>query len=101
MIYIEMHLDGRVKVFEQSDETLLLRVRLEAESECEPLPESVEEAHDYMRAACIQLEMFDTLGHARSWVESFGGFRNGEVRAAFGRFLTRRATYCALSADAA
>ena len=101
MIYIEMQLSGLVRVFEQSEATVLLRVRLEAEAACEPLPETMDEAHDYMQAACFQFEMFDTFSHAQHWLETYRGFRADEVRAAFARFEARRATYCALSAVAA
>lgn len=91
MIYFEMQLDGKVKVYEATDRIFLLRVRLCAEAEALPIPDSVEQAHDYARAGCFQFEMFEGIEDAENWAERYGGFRAGEVRAALERFMLRRA----------
>jgi hypothetical protein len=90
MIYFELQLDGKTRVYEQSDRLFLTRLRLLAEAEALPPPPSMAEAHDYARAGCFQFEMFADLAEAEAWTERYGGFRAGEVRAAFRRFMTRR-----------
>ena len=91
MIYFELQLDGKTRVYEQSDRLFLARLRLLAEAEALPPPLTMAEAHEYARAGCFQLEMFTDLEEAEAWTERYGGFRAGELRAAFRRFVTRRA----------
>jgi len=93
MIYFEMNLDGQVKVYEMSDRLLVLRVALETKAAALPIPSSIDEAHDYLRAGCHQLEMFETAEHAEAWAESFTGFRADEVRKQLARYLERRAEF--------
>ncbi len=101
MIYMELQLSGNVQIYELSDRLLLLKTTIQTRAECLPIPQLVEEAHEYMRAACYQLEMFESLDHAEAWAESYAGFRAGEVRAELARFQIRRASYGALGAVAA
>jgi hypothetical protein len=101
MIYIELQLDGKVRVYEMSDKLVLLRVSVDARAECLPVPVLIEQAHDYLRAGCYQFEMFDTLADAEDWAESFHGFRAAEVRAELSRFEVRRASLSALGVVAA
>ncbi len=90
MIYIELQLGGNVHVYDLPDELVLMRVTIEARAEHLPVPRTVEEAHEYLRANCYQLEMFETLPHAFDWAEAYRGFRAGEVRAGLARFEIRR-----------
>jgi hypothetical protein len=91
MIYFEIQLDGRVNVYDMSASYLMQKVRLEASAEALPLPTSLAEAHDFIRANCYQFEAFDGIDEAEAWAERYQMFRAGEVRASFRRFLTRRA----------
>jgi|SRR5579859_5138243 len=90
MIYIEMQLDGKVKTYELNDFLLLSMVSLEAQAAFLPVPDTTDQAHDYLRSTCFQLEMFETYEHAATWAEAYGGFRAGEVRAELARFIQRR-----------
>ncbi len=101
MIYIELQLSGNVQIYELSDRLVLLKVTIQTRAECLPLPQVIEEAHEYMRAGCFQLEMFESLEHAEAWADSYAGFRAGEVQAELTRFRIRRASYSALGAVAA
>src|SRR5579872_1052543 len=91
MLYIEMQLDGKVKAYELSDYLLLTKITVETHAAFLPIPDTTEEAHDYLRSTCFQLEMFETYEHAASWAASYDGFRAGEVRAELRRFDQRRA----------
>ncbi len=98
MIYFEINLDGRVKVYEMSDRLVLLRVSLEAKAAALPIPQNGEEAHSYLRAGCYQLEMFEARDEAEDWAESYQGFRAAEVQKQLARYLDRKATYSGLLA---
>jgi hypothetical protein len=76
-----------------TDRLLMLRVTLEAKAEALPIPTRIEQAHDYLRAGCLQFEMFAELEDAEAWAESFGGFRAEEVRKQLARYLARRAEF--------
>jgi hypothetical protein len=91
MIYFEIQLDGRVRVFDMNDKIYLHRAQIEAAAEAERIPHTLTMAQDYIRARCHQFESFEDLDAAQAWADRYGGFRAGEVRASFGRFLTRRA----------
>jgi hypothetical protein len=93
MIYFEMQLDGHVRVYEMSDRLLLLRVALDTKAAALPVPSGIEEAHEYLRACCHELEMFETSDHAEAWAESYNGFRAAEVRKQLARYLARRAEF--------
>ena len=90
MIYIEMQLDGRVRISEIDDWKLLHKMQIEAEAEFLPVPDTMDEAFDQLQANCFQLEIFETFNHAANWAEHYAGFRAGEVRAEFARFERRR-----------
>ena len=100
MIYIEIQLSGQVLVYDLPDHLVMVRATIMAQAECLPTPESMAEAHDYMRAGCHQMEIFESLAHAEDWAESYSGFRAGEVRAGLTRFQIRRAAYAAATVAA-
>lgn len=91
MIYFEIQLDGRVRVFDMNDSIYLHRAQIEAAAEAERIPHTLTMAQEFIRARCFQFERFAEIEDAQAWAERYGGFRAGEVRASFGRFLTRRA----------
>jgi hypothetical protein len=95
MFYVEMQLDGKVKISFLSDHILMWRVQLEAMASCLPQPGNVADAHEYLRANCFQFEMFETLDHLANWAEHYAGFRAGEVRAELARFEARWVGYYA------
>jgi hypothetical protein len=90
MIYVQMQLDGRVKICELPDRLLLLSTSIEAEARSLPRPASMDECIEYMRSTCFTLEIFDTFDHLAWWVETYDTFRAGEVKAEFRRFADRR-----------
>lgn len=95
MLYVELQLDGKARIYELSDSRLLHMVAMEAEAACLPLPQTIDDAHDYLRAGCFQFEMFETFDHAANWAACYQGFRAGEVTAALARYCFRRAAVVA------
>jgi len=91
MVYVEMQLDGKVRIYQISDLRLLHRVQIETNAAFLPVPTNMAEVHDYLRADCFQFEMFETFPHMRNWAANYGGFRAGEVRAELARLEMRRA----------
>ena len=91
MVYVELQLDGKVRIYQITDMRLLHKVQIETAASYLPVPETMAEAHDYLRANCFQFEMFDTFAHMANWAEHYGGFRAGEVRAELARLEERRA----------
>ena len=91
MIYVEFQLEGRVRMYQIADVDLLRKARIEARAAFLPVPETLDQVHDYLRANCFQLEMFETSDHLVHWAERYAGFRAGEARAELARYLTRRA----------
>jgi hypothetical protein len=90
MIYLQMQLSGNVRIFDLTDRLVILITSLEARGQALPVPIGLDEAIEYMRASCFTLEMFETYEHLATWVESYLGFRAGEVMAEFRRFTRRR-----------
>ena len=95
MLYIEIQLGGQARVYEMSDAPLLRKLAIEAQAACLPLPMTMAQAHDYLRAGCFQFEMFETVEHAQHWANDYQGFRADEVRAEIGRYRSRRAAVLA------
>ncbi len=101
MIYIELQLGGLVRAYELSDKLILLKATILARGECVPLPETIEDAIEYMRSGCYGLEIFESFDEAEAWADTYSGFRAGEVRAELRRFYTRRQTYAAAAHEIA
>ena len=99
MIYLELQLCGIVRVYDLSDRLVLLRATIEARAECLPIPETMEDAHAYLRSRCYQFEMFEDLAEAEAWAEDYHGFRSGEVRAELRRFRARATEYAGIALD--
>lgn len=91
MIYFEIQLDGRVNVFDMSDALFLFRAQIEAAAEALPVPRYLDTAQEYIGSRCHQFESFDDMDGAQAWADRYGGFRAGEVRAALGRYQSRKA----------
>jgi hypothetical protein len=96
MIYVELQLDGKVRVYEMADRLVLVRVAVDANAQCLPIPRVMSQAHDFIRAGCYQFEMFESLQDAEDWADGYQGFRAAEVRAELDRFEVRRASFSAL-----
>jgi len=93
MIYIEKQLSGLVKAYELSDELILLKASILARGECVEIPETIDDAIEYIRADCYSLEIFETFEDAEDWADTYTGFRAEEVRAELRRFYLRKQTY--------
>jgi hypothetical protein len=85
-----MQLNGTVKICELSDRLVILIASLEARGRALPVPTCLHDSIEYMRCSCFTLEIFETFEHIETWVESYQGFRSGEVEAEFRRFTRRR-----------
>jgi hypothetical protein len=101
MVYLEIQLDGSAKFYEIADARLLLKVAIETQAACLPMPSTMYDAHEYLRAHCYQLEIFGSVEDAEDWAESYTGFRACEVRAELARYALRRESYSPLAAVAA
>lgn len=90
MIYFEFRLEGHVRVYEMSDQLMILRAAIETKAQALPVAQTIEDAHSYFQASCFQFEMFESLDHAAAWVEDYTGFREAAVATAFSYYLQRR-----------
>lgn len=91
MLYVEMQLSGIIKVYELSDELVILRAALDAGAECFPIPDTIDDAIEYIKSDCYNLEIFETVEDAEDWAEAYSSFRAEEVRAELRRYMTRKA----------
>jgi hypothetical protein len=91
MVYFEFRLEGHVKVYDMSDQLMILRAAIETKAQALPVAQTIEDAHSYFQAGCFQFEMFESVDDAAAWVEGYTGFREAAAATSFAYYLIRRA----------
>jgi hypothetical protein len=92
-IYCAIDLDGRVHIYEMTDARLMKKIEVETQAAFLPVPETIDQVHEYLRSTTYQLEIFEDWTQLETWAASYAGFRAGELRAELRRYQMRRASY--------
>jgi hypothetical protein len=100
-IYVELRLDGTIKIYEHADHILLLIYALQARAACLPVPDTIDQAHEYIRANCHQLEMFESIDHLETWICDYQGFRAQAAYTEFLAYQQRRREFLGIAASVA
>ena len=90
MIYFEFDQCGAVRVYDMTDRLLILRSAIEARARALPEPKNIKEAWNYYHTMLYAFHAFDDFEQAECWIGEYQGFRSGEARAEFRRFLNRK-----------
>jgi hypothetical protein len=98
-IYFEIGLDGSVHVYEMTDAQLLQKIGVETRASFLPVPDTIQQAHEYVRSNSYRLEMFENWALAEYWMADYSGFGAEEIRAELRQYQMRRASYLTTTAS--